>query len=74
TPTGNQVVYARLYNDTDSHAIPSSDLTWSGGGYQSFITPALTLDSGNKTYSIQLKTQLQYASYVQDVRLHIVLY
>ncbi|HSW87677.1 MAG TPA: hypothetical protein VLG12_00770, partial [Candidatus Saccharimonadales bacterium] len=46
TPTGNQVVYARLYNDTDSHAIPSSDLTWSGGGYQSFITPALTLDSG----------------------------
>ncbi len=74
TPTGNQVVYARLYNNTDSHAIPSSDITWSGGGYQSFATPALVLDSGKKTYAIQLKTQLQYVSYVQDARLHIVLY
>lgn len=74
TPTGNQVVYARLYNDTDSHAIPGSDITWSGGGYQAFTTPALTLDSGNKTYSVQIKTQLQYTSYIQDARLHIVLY
>lgn len=74
TPTGNQTVYARLYDDTDSHPIPSSDITWTGGGYQSFVTPALILDSGKKTYSVQLKTQLQYASYVQDARLHLVLY
>lgn len=73
TPTGNQIVNARLYDDTDSHAIPQSDVTWSGGGYQFFATPSLVLDTGKKTYSIQLKTQLQYASYVQDARLHIVL-
>jgi hypothetical protein len=74
TPTGNQVVNARLYNDTDAHEIPLSDLSWSGGAYQSFVTSPLSLDTGSKTYSVQLKTQLQYSSFIYAARLHIVLY
>lgn len=74
TPTGNQNVYVRLYNGTDGHPVISSDLTWNGGASQFLVSPAVTLDGGQKLYKVQMKTQLGYLTYIDSAKVHIILY
>jgi hypothetical protein len=70
-PTGNQTAWGRLYNVTDKHPVWFSDVAIVGGGAQLVTSVPITLDSGNKLYRVQIKTQLQSPTYVDQARIHI---
>lgn len=72
-PTGNETAYIRLYNTTDKHPIWASEISWEGGTTK-FLTKSITLDSGNKTYQVQMKTSLKYQAIFDQARLHIITY
>lgn len=71
-PTGNEVAYVRLYNATDKHPVWFSDVSLEGGTPQLLISKPIALDSGNKTYQVQMKTSLKYPAYLDQSRLHII--
>ena len=70
-PTGNQIAYARLFNVTDKHPVWFSEVSVEGGKALLVISQPITLDSGAKTYQVQLKTSLGYLSYIDQSRLRI---
>lgn len=72
-PTGNEVAYIRLYNVTDKHPIWASEISWEGGGTK-LLTKTITLDAGNKTYQVQMKTSLKFQAIFDQARLHIITY
>jgi len=74
TPNGNQIVYIRLFNMTGAHPVWNSDITWNGGGSQYIISNPIVLDSGNTMYKVQMKTQVGSQSFVDQAKIHIVLY
>lgn len=71
-PTGNETAYVRLYNATDKHPVWFSDVSLEGGTPQLLISKPITLDFGNKTYQVQMKTSLKYPAYLDQSRLHII--
>lgn len=71
-PTGNETAYARLYNITDKHPVWFSEVSLDGGSAQLLISKPITLDSGNKTYQVQMKTSLKYPAFLDQSRLHII--
>ncbi len=71
-PTGNEAAYVRLYNVTDKHPVWYSDLLLEGGTPSLLVSKPITLDSGNKTYQVQMKTSLKYEAFLDQARLHIV--
>lgn len=74
-PTGNQSVSLRLYNVTASHPVWNSDVTMNSGNTSAFlVSNPITLDSGNNLYQVQMKTQLNTPTTLQDARIHITLY
>lgn len=73
-PTGNETAYVRLYNVTDKHPVWFSDVSLDGGTGQLLTSKPVTLDSGNKTYQVQMKTSLKYPAFLDQSRLHIITY
>ncbi|OGG11843.1 hypothetical protein A2Z00_01540 [Candidatus Gottesmanbacteria bacterium RBG_13_45_10] len=73
-PTGNEIAYVRLYNKTDGHPVWFSDVSLEGGTGALVTSQAITLDSGNKLYQVQMKTTLKYEAFVDQTRLHITTY
>lgn len=73
-PTGNQVAWARLFNATDKHPVWFSDVAVEGGTAKLVASPPITLDPGNKTYQVQLKTSLGSQTFIDQARLHILTY
>jgi hypothetical protein len=71
-PTGNQIVYARLFNVTDKHPVWFSDVSLEGGTPDLVTSSPITLDTGNKTYQVQLKNSLGFLSFIDQSRLRIV--
>ena len=71
-PTGNETAYVRLYNSTDKHPVWFSEVSLDGGTAQLLISKPITLDSGNKTYQVQMKTSLKYPAFLDQSRLHII--
>lgn len=71
-PTGNEIAYVRLYNATDKHPVWFSDVSLEGGTPQLLISKPITLDSGNKTYQIQMKTSLKFQAFLDQARLRII--
>lgn len=71
-PTGNEIAYVRLYNVSDKHPVWFSDVSLDGGTPQLLISKPITLDSGNKTYQIQMKTSLKFQAFLDQSRLHII--
>lgn len=71
-PTGNETAYVRLYNATDKHPVWFSDVSLEGGTPALLVSKPITLDSGNKTYQIQMKTSLKYPAFLDQSRLHII--
>ena len=71
TPTGNQTAYARLYNVTDSHPVWNSEVLIEGGTPQLRISSPITLEKSSKLYQIQMKTQLQSRTNLENARIHI---
>lgn len=71
-PTGNEIAYVRLYNATDKHPVWFSEVSLEGGTPQLLISKPITLDSGNKTYQVQMKTSLKFQAFLDQSRLHII--
>ena len=71
-PTGNETAYVRLYNATDKHPVWFSDVSLEGGTAQLLISKPITLDTGNKTYQVQMKTSLKFQAFLDQSRLHII--
>lgn len=71
-PTGNQTAYVRLYNVTDNHPVWFSEVSHEGGTTKLITSNPITLDSGNKLYQVQMKTQLKFPAYLDQARVHII--
>lgn len=71
-PGGNETASVRLYNSTDNHPVWNSQVDFNGNTQSTFKTSLpVNLDSGNKLYKVQMKTQLQYQAVLDQSRLHI---
>lgn len=73
-PTGNETAYIRLYNVTDKHPVWFSEVSIDGGTPQLLFSQPITLDSGVKTYQVQMKTSLNYPAVIDQARIHILSY
>jgi hypothetical protein len=74
TPTGNQTAYARLYNVTDKHPVWNSDVSIDGGLPELKISSSISLDLGSKLYQVQMRTQVQSRTNLENAKVHIVTY
>jgi hypothetical protein len=74
TPTANQTAYARLYNVSDKHPVWNSDVRIDGGDPKLLISSPIKLDEGSKLYVVQMKTQLQARTNLENARIHITTY
>lgn len=72
-PGENQSVSVRLYNKTDNHPVWGSELTKNAGSSSYVTSGPLTYDTGSKTYTVQMKTQLGSTVSIGEARLHIIL-
>lgn len=70
-PTGSQKVWVRLYNSTDMHPVWYSEISTDNSGPILLASPAITLDSGNKLYQVQIKSQLKGLTNLTQSRVHI---
>lgn len=73
-PAANESVQLRLFDSTDGHPVWYSDLNFSGTADGQFMTSQkINLDSGSKTYVVQMKTQLGSQAITDQARIHITL-
>ncbi len=70
-PTGNEVAYVRLFNETDKHPVWFSEVSLEGGTPKLLVSDPITLDQGNKLYKVQMKTSLKYSAILDQARIHI---
>lgn len=70
-PSGSQQVWVRLYNSTDKHPVWYSEVSTDNSGPILLVSPAITLDSGNKLYQVQMKSQLKGFTNLTQSRIHI---
>ncbi len=70
-PTGNQTISVRVYNANSFQMVPGTEMTMSGTGPTLLVTKPVTLSAGSNLYQIQMKTQLQYAAYIDQARIRI---
>lgn len=73
-PDHNQIVWVRLYNETDNYIVGNSEFQYPSGTTQYFRIAEIQLGSGKKTYKVQMKTQLQYTTVLDQARIHITTY
>lgn len=73
-PNHNQIVWVRLYNETDKYIVGNSEFLYSSGTSENFRISEIQLGSGKKTYKVQMKTQLQYTAILDQARIHITTY
>ncbi len=69
-PSG--IASVRLFNATDKHPVWYSEMTMSGSGPELLTSSGITLDSGNKLYQVQMKSQLGASTNLLQARVHIV--
>lgn len=73
-PTSSQKVWVRLYNATDKHPVWYSESSSDNAGPILLTSSPITLDSGNKLYQVQMKTQLKGLTNLTQSRVHITTY
>ena len=71
-PSGTASV--RLFNATDKHTVWYSELSMSGSGPELLVSSPILLDSGNKLYQVQMKSQLGATTNLLQARVHIITY
>ena len=64
--------YVRLFNATDKHPVWYSEMSMSGAGPEPLTSSGITLDSGNKLYQVQMKSQLGSTTNLLQGRVHII--
>lgn len=72
-PVANGTMYSRLYNVTDKHPVWFSEVSTGAGTSTTMTSGNITLDAGNKLYRVQIKTSLQYPSYLDFSRIRITI-
>lgn len=72
-PVANGTIYARLYNVTDDHPVWYSEVSTGAGSSVMVSSANITLDPGSKLYRVQIKTSLQYPSYLDFSRIKITI-
>lgn len=71
---GNGKMYAQLYNSTDGHPVWNSEISTSSANGVLTVSAPITLDSGQRTYIVQAKTNLsEFAANVKSARIKITL-
>ena len=70
-PTGNEIIWVRLYDASTYQAVSGSEITLAGGTPTLLISQPVSLTSGDHLYQIQVKTQLQYPAYIDMARIRI---
>lgn len=74
-PTLDQWVKVRLFNVNDNRAVASSEVSFTIGSPPTLlISSPIALDSGVKTYQVQMKTQSARTAYLDQSRIHITTY
>lgn len=73
-PVSSQQVWVRLYNATDKHPVWYSEVSTDNSGPLLLTSSPLSLDSGNKLYQVQMKTQLRGVTNLTQSRIHIITY
>lgn len=73
-PVSSQKVWVRLYNTTDKHPVWFSEVSTDNAGPILLISPSVTLDTGNKLYQVQMKSQLRGLTHLTQSRVHITTY
>jgi len=73
-PTGNQKIYVRLYNVSDSHPVWFSEMWMEGTGPRLLTSEPITLGTGNKLYQVQMKSQLKFKTDLVTSRIRITTY
>lgn len=72
-PAGNQTASIRLYNATDKHPVWYSEMTLVSAGPELLVSSPISLDWGNKSYQVQMKSQLGGLTDLLQARVHIIL-
>ena len=70
-PTGNEIVWVRLFNKTDQHPVWYSEVT-ANTANSYLISSPMVYDLGQKTYQVQMKTQLKIPANLTFARIHVV--
>lgn len=71
---GNGKMFAQLYNVSDKHPVWNSEISTFQASGLLITSPKIVLDSGNKTYRVQAKTNLTaFAAHVDNARIKITL-
>lgn len=68
---GNGTCYARMVNTTDGTALLGSQISASGTDYAWVTSSGFSLNTGKKTYAVQLKTNTGYTAQISDAHLKI---
>lgn len=71
---GSQKMWVRLYNATDKHPVWFSEVSTVESGPVLLTSDPITLDTGNKLYQVQVKTQLKAPTTLVQSRVRIVTY
>lgn len=71
-PTAQGLVYARLFNKSDKHPVWFSEVSSSSDTSTVKQSEEITLDSGNKTYQVQMKTTMGVHTILDSSRIKIV--
>lgn len=71
---GSQKLWVRLYNTTDKHPVWYSEISTGSSGPVLLTSSPVTLDTGNKLYQVQMKTQLKAPSTLVQSRVRIATY
>ena len=72
-PAENQVVWVRLFNETDGHPVWNSEVVKNAGAEGYLVSSPVIYNVGNKVYKVQMKTQLGSVVNLGESRLHIIL-
>lgn len=73
-PSANEYASVRLFNVTDQHPVWNSTVTINSGNSTAYLVSSpITYDTGQKTYQLQMLTQLESPANLSQARLHITL-
>lgn len=74
-PTLDQWVKVRLYNVTNKSPVWSSEVHFTIGSQPTLlVSQPFALDGGVKSYQVQMKTQIKRPSYLDQSRIHMIIY
>lgn len=72
-PSSSQIVWVRLFNKTDKHPVWYSEVVTKGETSAYLVSQPIIYDTTQKTYQVQIKSQLKGLTNLVQSRIHITL-